>query len=412
MPEWIPRVEGIDLLVEERDGDRLIARHAVGTVPAPVSVERFAQLVALLAPDHEGTGEGWMLRAAAEAVVGLGGTAHTEPTAVDPGWPTAPPAPATLSASGRLDPAWVEWVVEAHLHGRSAQDISSHLRDRFDLPFHAEVARICDGPEVAAAKRVSERARSLDGIVRLRRQFESGAIPVYEALHADTLYERHWVAHRPCLLRHATRDWPEWTLDALRARYADRTVTVTSGRQSTGPEWWRRRSQLDAPMAFGALLDLVANGAGDETYAVARNHVLAALPGLEAELGPLPGLRDAPVREIWLGPRGTVTPLHHDQTCGWLVQRIGVKRLWLASPLETALLDTATGLHNRADPSDPGDPTTRTVRWHEVVLRPGDALFIPAGWWHQVVAESPSLSVSMNGFQWDDDCTWYYAGPR
>ena len=91
----------------------------------------------------------------------------------------------------------------------------------------------------------------------------------------------------------------------------------------------------------------------------------------------------------------------------WLVQRVGRKRVWLASPLEPALLDTGIGVFNSVDPRDPPEGDLAEVHWWETVIEPGDAVFLPAGWWHQVLAETPSVSVSLGGFRWRNNVKWY-----
>jgi ribosomal protein L16 Arg81 hydroxylase len=45
----------------------------------------------------------------------------------------------------------------------------------------------------------------------------------------------------------------------------------------------------------------------------------------------------------------------------------------------------------------PGDATRPPVI--ETVIGPGDALFLPVGWWHAVEALSLSVSVSFTSFQ-------------
>jgi ribosomal protein L16 Arg81 hydroxylase len=52
------------------------------------------------------------------------------------------------------------------------------------------------------------------------------------------------------------------------------------------------------------------------------------------------------------------------------------------------------------------------VVWHCVDLAPGDAILLPVGFWHQVLALSPSISVSMGGFAWTNAFPWYTPGRR
>ena len=43
----------------------------------------------------------------------------------------------------------------------------------------------------------------------------------------------------------------------------------------------------------------------------------------------------------------------------------------------------------------------------DFVLEPGDALFIPVGWWHHVRALDVSVSLALNAFQKDNHYAFY-----
>jgi ribosomal protein L16 Arg81 hydroxylase len=98
---------------------------------------------------------------------------------------------------------------------------------------------------------------------------------------------------------------------------------------------------------------------------------------------------------LWLGPAGTITPLHHDTSNILFCQIHGRKRVVLAPPWAEALLDTADGVYNRRGPQALADEEIPSI---DVVLAPGDALFIPAGWWHDVRALDVSVSLAINAF--------------
>ena len=154
------------------------------------------------------------------------------------------------------------------------------------------------------------------------------------------------------------------------------------------------------------------------------------------------------IRQLaWLGPCGTFSPLHTDVPHNYFVQVVGVKRVRLFPPgiisdavIPRALppLDTNTSslpeiaLHallpvspeimkasielleswksnNSASASSLPPPELAwaalypkyaqgTIEPLDFILRPGDALFIPSGWWHSMSALSVSFSVS---FWWE-----------
>ena len=55
-------------------------------------------------------------------------------------------------------------------------------------------------------------------------------------------------------------------------------------------------------------------------------------------------------------------------------------------------------------------PTERGLPGHEVELSPGQALFIPAGWWHEVDALDVSISLSVTAFARPNRYEWYRPG--
>jgi len=108
----------------------------------------------------------------------------------------------------------------------------------------------------------------------------------------------------------------------------------------------------------------------------------------------------------WLGPRDTVTPLHRDRWSNLLVQVVGAKYVRLIPPATGigAAADTEalfgplrggegnTAAEGAMDRACAGDPPE--CPFQEAVLGPGDALWIPPGWWHHVQSLSPSASVN------------------
>ena len=102
---------------------------------------------------------------------------------------------------------------------------------------------------------------------------------------------------------------------------------------------------------------------------------------------------------FWVGPAGTVTPLHCDYDDNIFAQVWGTKRIFLAPPHHDEFLypseANAILFGSPVDPEAPDFdkyPLARHACMIECIVNPGDMLYVPAGWFHQVRALTFSLS--------------------
>lgn len=106
---------------------------------------------------------------------------------------------------------------------------------------------------------------------------------------------------------------------------------------------------------------------------------------------------------FWLGPAGTVTPLHCDYDDNIFAQIWGTKRIILSPPHHDEFLypkeANAILFGSPFDPEAPDFekfPLAHQASMVEVVVNPGDLLYVPAGWFHQV----RSLTFSLSSNRW------------
>lgn len=97
---------------------------------------------------------------------------------------------------------------------------------------------------------------------------------------------------------------------------------------------------------------------------------------------------------LYLGPPGTLTPAHYDAYDNVYLQLSGRKSFLLFDPRAGAAGLRPLPSHHRYEWRSPldlerlsaGDMEALRGQGCEVVLSPGEALFIPSGWWHHVTA--------------------------
>ena len=146
---------------------------------------------------------------------------------------------------------------------------------------------------------------------------------------------------------------------------------------------------------------------------LAQHALLDQLPILEADvLTPdlaLCGSTGTVLRQAFFGPQGTVTPLHWDPYENIFCQVVGKKYLRLYPPSESEKLyprDKDLMNNSRIDPPDVLEGATSIyeetfpdflkAKFQDVVLEPGDLLYLPMGWWHFVKSCSVSISVAFH----------------
>ncbi len=326
-----------------------------------------------------------------------------------------------------VHPQWRGWVADNLVRGAKAGDLVTQLTDEglSEADATALVGSVAAETCGVLAQQWYRRAQALEQIVRLRAEHRNpttdgtaeitrGPLP-----DPDTFLRQHWIGGVPAVFTDVVPRWPgygRWCPEDFAARFGDVEIEASVGRDGlTRPDadWTRVRSRL----SLRAFVERITSGAGNDSYVIAKNDALRnpSLAPLLSEVALPPDFfTDTLVPErmaLWLGGAGTHTPLHHDTDNSMFCQVHGRKRFRLAPPESIALLLRSDGLYCDWDPRSDAelhdDPPTHLT---ELELAAGEALFIPAGWWHQVDALDVSISVSILHWAWPNDFGWYKPG--
>jgi len=210
---------------------------------------------------------------------------------------------------------------------------------------------------------------------------------------------------RPVVITDAMNDWTArstWTFDYFRSRYGDSIVEVY------GYAGGKYQTDRVKSMSLRDYIDgLLTHDWRSYPYYVRddwklfRQHseLLAdhTIPDYFFDWFKLlpPFLRLVYPR-IFIGPQGAVTPLHSDiwSSHAWLAQLVGRKRWILFSPDQRGFL-----YDNGVQPDTPDFerfPLLKKTRPLDCIIGPGDIIFVPSDWAHQVVSLDPTISLTYN----------------
>lgn len=142
---------------------------------------------------------------------------------------------------------------------------------------------------------------------------------------------------------------------------------------------------------------------------LAQHQLLEQIPSLKNDIVFSEVLNMETVQKVnaWIGTKGTRTPLHFDTYDNLFVQLVGAKYIRLYEKKETPKLYVIRG-DDSSSYAKQGNmsavdcenedfvrhPLAEYADFTEVVLFPGDILYIPAKTWHYVRSLSTSVSVN------------------
>lgn len=209
--------------------------------------------------------------------------------------------------------------------------------------------------------------------------------------------------NRPAVLNGAARAcpaWSRWTDKYLSDAIGDVSVQVEVSQDQifANPE---RKTERE-PMKVRDYLSL--NHMNGSRYYLAQTSMDGEMLPLAADV-PLDNALSVDMRcqkMLWLSRGDCVTPLHYDGLQNLFVLFSGRKRFTLFSPQQSILLYPANkkgkerfSLVNVERADAERFPLYRKAEPLVIDLEAGDALFIPAGWWHHVRSFGRSLAVSL-----------------
>jgi Cupin-like domain len=274
--------------------------------------------------------------------------------------------------------------------------------------------------------------------------FQHQQLAVIEPPDLLSFQSQYMHAEQPIVIDGLLSDWPAfgrlsserawWNMNYLRRTAGVRTVPVEIGSSYMHEDWSQKMMPLSQFIDQHILG--IANPQTDcqpqcdgrtptvsSTVYLAQHKLFDQIPVLKRDIL-IPDYcclahsatdaesDDVPLDEVqlqlhsWFGPSGTVSPLHYDPDHNLLAQVVGVKFIRMFPPsCSPYLYPTPSNMMQNTsqinaerldDPQYPLLQCNDIVRSHciDVLLNPGQTLYIPPKWWHYVKSMSTSFSVS------------------
>ncbi|KIH51129.1 hypothetical protein ANCDUO_18788 [Ancylostoma duodenale] len=236
-----------------------------------------------------------------------------------------------------------------------------------------------------------------------RKLPNSVPIPVCDELSRWDFIDRYLTRPEPVIVRGLNSHWPavkNWSFNYLHAILCRRVVPVEQGSKYTDAEWAQK---LMTGSEFFNTCTLPVDEKGP--LYLAQHRLFNQVPQLCDDFS-LPLYCDHCEFEdvdknCWIGPGGTVSPLHTDPRENLFSQISGRKFFRMVSPDESdkvyAFKDgiiTNTSQVDVLNPDLEKYPEFAKAKCWDGVVEDGDVLFIPKGWWHLVASLTNSISIS------------------
>ena len=332
--------------------------------------------------------------------------------------------------SQTIDPSelpeqWRSWFAEVRLAGLPDEQIQAAIESNGLNPY--AVASVLDNlPNeacYAAAQRALQRWNKLKAVLNVRKSVAalahgSGRIERRSAISRGEFLERYYAANRPVILTGMLADsfaYQCWTPEHLSRTCGDVTVEVMAGRLAD-PRYEMNCDAHRFSVPLAHYVSMVLDGGSTNDYYLVANNGFFTRSETQILFNEAPQLpeyldhSDAQAKTfLWFGPGGTITPLHHDIMNVMVAQIYGRKRFTLICPEDTPYVYNEVGVYSEVDCKNPDytrHPWYQYATPMEVVLDPGEVLFIPVGWWHHVEGLDTSIMVSYINFWFPNEYQW------
>jgi hypothetical protein len=320
-----------------------------------------------------------------------------------------------------FDDSWRTWIAQNILLGAAPDELLRLLiTNGFDGAVASkEIALAQASPYMQAASQLGNRLAKHDWVLEIHRKLDKmlpqwGSIERRHQLSRTDFFNQYYATNRPVIITGMMENWPalqKWSPVYFKAQYGERIVEVQNKRNSN-QRYEVEQAQHKHKMSMADYVDAITSI--DETndmYLTANNssHNANALRELWNDVVQIPEYLDGNSLQrgfLWFGPKGTITPLHHDLTNNFMAQVFGKKCVKLVQSNELPYVYNNLHCYSEVDLGNidyERYPLMHQVNIINCELNPGEILFLPVGCWHYVQGLEISITISFTNFVFDND---------
>ncbi len=322
-----------------------------------------------------------------------------------------------------MSSSWKRWLASSLMKGSSATSVQKILREEgfSDIETATEVLAAESHPYIEAGQEIFKTLQkrnwllnTCDSLARLDDRYAT-CIEKRKVLPFTQFVKEYYSKHLPVVLTHGVDHWQalqKWVPEYLSSEFGDKEIEVQYGRDQDSL-FERNSGKHKKKMRMHEFVALVKQGGSSNNFYMTANNTKNSFSTLERlfeDVGDFgEGYRQKETIQsgnfFWFGPKGTFTPVHHDLTNNMLVQILGRKKVTLIPAFQVPWMYNDKGVYSASNfpvLDLKKYPLMQNLTPIELILEPGDALFIPLGWWHCVESLDVSISVSFTNFNVDN----------
>ena len=319
------------------------------------------------------------------------------------------------AGDGGIPVRWRRWAAVSLMRGVPVAEVLGVLEAQGFSDREAIIlcASLYESPALEGGRWLAGQLAKLSSVLAMRERLAALAtapadVARRSGLSRDEFLDQYYARNEPVVLTDVCDRWParsSWSFEYLAEVLGSVQAEVDAGHR-----------QESEPMPFTEFAARAGRSARASDLRLAHGSKLLATEAAaplwddftldERYLEADPGRTRAALR---IGSAGSVAPLRHELANVLSAQVDGWEHVIMIPALQINRVYNSVSVRADVDPLAPDlsrYPLFGAATQFHLDLGPGQALFIPAGWWYHVECTEPSIGVDLTNFVFLNEFAW------